>query len=90
MADLKPIKDTTPDGGVVRILEQLLDDARSGDLRGIAFVGLFKSKKCCDGYRGERSPYLVAGMLEELKLQLLARVDRDPRQVVFSDEYPGG
>lgn len=82
-----------PNPRVVSILEELLTFARAGKLRGIAYVGVLNEDGCVHGYRGERRPFVVVGLMEALKNELLDKGSERPEdlgmpipeQVEFSD-----
>lgn len=73
--EVKPPFRLVPDRvsrGTVRALEQLLADARRGELIGIGFVGMYRQREYVANVAGEakRNPTFTRGMLRALDDEL--------------------
>lgn len=67
---------TEPHAGVVSLLEQALDEAKRGNLRGLVMVGLHVGDETFTYNSGELIPCRALGAIEMLKYKILRdRID---------------
>lgn len=83
---LQAVEPPKPDPEVVAILEEIIDRAKKGEVQGIGFQVVVTGGECSIGYRGVRRPYLLVGMLEELKAQVLREgCEYDGSEIQFTN-----
>lgn len=74
-----------PSKRLIRTLEELLEMAKEGELRSLAYIFIRRGNVAGIGARGERLPTPILGQLPALERELLRYVERDDVEVAFDE-----
>lgn len=78
---LRDLSAKAPDSVLVATIEGLLELAKRGELRGLAFAGIMLSGEGATGYTGIRRPYKIVGQIECLKVDVIRAGHHDEGNV---------
>lgn len=66
-AEIHEVPYSQPNEEVISLLEELLEDARSGELRCVMAIGLLRGGYSRTAWGGEPDYYLLSGMVARLQ-----------------------
>lgn len=69
------LNDNDPDPDLIKMIEGLLEEAKSGDLRGIGYSGIYRNNFIKNDWDGPASAFVLLGALHYLTHELQSAMD---------------